>query len=183
MTDHGRLDAPAIGQRLARIDELLERVEGTPGPTSDAAIEAVQALAEVYGEALARVRDLADPQLSGRLVDDELLGHLMVLHEIHPDPLEHRVVRALDNLRPAVRKHGGEMELTGISDGVASVRLTVKGCGSSAAPVEEAVREAVLAAAPELSAVRWEPAAEQPDAAFVPLDSVTRRPVASGGTA
>lgn len=179
MAERDRLDDPAVGQRLALIDELLERVEGAPGPTAGAAIEAVAALTELYGEALARVRDLAGPQLTARLTEDELLGHLLVLHDIHPDPPERRAARALEGLRPAVRERGGEVELVGIVGGEARVRLSMTGCGSAAGAVAEAVREAVLAAAPELTGVQWEPA-ERPEPAFVPLGAVTHRPAAAG---
>jgi Fe-S cluster biogenesis protein NfuA len=179
MTDARRLDGPAVEQRLARIDELLGRVEDVPGPTSEAAIAAVQALTEVYGEALARVQDIVGPRLAAALADDELLSHLLVLHEIHPDPLERRVARAVEDIRPAVRDRGGEVELAGVADGVATVRLALKGCDSSSATVEKAVREAVLAVGPELSEVRREAAG---DRAFVPLDAIGQRPVASSAS-
>lgn len=182
MAEPARLDGPAVARRLARIDELLERVEQVPGPTSEAAIEAVRALTEVYGEALARVRDLDDARLDAHLAEDELLGHLLVLHDLHPEPVGARVARALDVLRPAVRKRGGEVEPAGVDGSVAHVRIAVRGCGG-AADVEEAVREAVLAAAPELSEVRCTPAGqpdEQREAAFVPLETLLRRPAAAG---
>lgn len=172
MSDGRRLDGPAVEQRLARIDELLEHLQQVPGPTSEAAIAAVRALTEVYGEALARVRDLGGPGLAGTLAGDELLGHLLVLHDLHPDPLDRRVARALDALRPAVRERGGDVELAGIAGAVATVRLRLKGCGRSPAEVEEAVRDAVLAAGPELSEVRLEPAGDAAAPAFVPLDAL-----------
>ncbi|MFR9673290.1 NifU family protein [Streptomyces sp. TR06-5] len=182
MAEPDRLDDAAVGQRLARTDELLERVEGVPGPTSDAAIEAVQTLTELYGEALARVLDLVDAGTAGRFADDELLAHLLVLHDLHPDPVERRVARVVEGLRPAVTERGGDVELLGIEDGVAHVRLTAKGCGSSTDSLHEAVRDAVLAVAPELSEVR--PAAEERDPAFVPLTTLTTRPsVGAGGPA
>lgn len=171
-----RLDDPAVGERLARADELLARVEGVAGPTAEAAVEAVQTLAEIYGEALARVLDLADEEMRGRLGSDELLTHLMVLHELHPAPVEERVAAAVERLRPAVRESGGDVELVGVEGGVATVRLKVKGCGSSAGALEEAVREAVLGVAPELSEVRREQAAGGSDQAFVPLDTLTVAP-------
>ncbi|MCF6521945.1 NifU family protein [Streptomyces sp. JJ36] len=184
MADPARLDDAEVGQRLARLDELLERVETVPGPATEAAVEAVQALTEVYGEALARAADLvrgAGPEPAERFLADELLGHLLVLHDLHPDPVEQRAARAVDGLRDAVRERGGELEFAGIEDGEARVRLTLKGCGSSTGPVEEAVREAVLAAAPELSGVRRVP--EERQAAFVPLDALARPSVAAGGPA
>jgi Fe-S cluster biogenesis protein NfuA len=165
-----RLDDTAVRERLTGLDDLLERVEQIPGTAGELALEAVSALAEVYGEALARAMALtADP---GAFVADELLGHLLVLHGIHPDPVERRVARALDEMAPALRERGGEVALAGLDDGVARVRLTVSGCGS--AGVEEEVRTAVLAVAPELHDVRRETPPRAPT--FVPLDSLTQRP-------
>lgn len=168
--DPPRLDDTAVQERVARLDELLGQVEQVPGPTGELALEAVSALAEVYGEALARALGLAaDPRA---FVADELLGHLLVLHGIHPDPLERRVEQALAQVEPAVRERGGQVELAGIDDGVAHVRLSVSGCGS--AGVEDAVRSAVLAVAPELADVAPEAPPRAP--AFVPLDAVLTRP-------
>lgn len=175
MDDTGRLDDASVVQRLARIDELLERLEKAPGPTSRSAVETVRALTEVYGEALARVMDHADAPLADRMAGDELLGHLLVLHSIHPEPVERRVARAVERLKTDLRGRGAEIELAGIDAGVARVRLRTKGCGSSAAGVTEAVREALLAVAPELRSVEALPGSERQAAAFVPLDALTRR--------
>ncbi|MET8246367.1 NifU family protein [Streptomyces sp. NPDC005202] len=178
----GRLADRAVEARLARLDELLEGLESRPGPTGRAAIEAVRLLTEVYGEALARVTDHADGQLAECLADDELLGHLLVLHAIHPEPAERRAARAVERLRPAVRERGGDVEWVGVDGQVARVRLTAaggcgSGCGGGTSDVTEAVREAVLAVAPELQAVEPVPSAPARRAApaFVPLDALARR--------
>lgn len=175
-----RLDNAAVRDRLARLDGLLEQVEAIPGPSGEIALEAVSALAEVYGEALARAIAYASdtPGLTQSIVEDELLGHLLVLHGIHPDPVERRVTRALDELRPAVQERGGDLELSGIDRGVAMVQLSIKGCSS--AGVEDAVREAVLTAAPELSDVQRAPAAAKRDAAFIPVDTLLSRSCGAG---
>ncbi|WP_369205641.1 NifU family protein [Streptomyces sp. PU-14G] len=162
-----RLADADIEARLTRLDVLLERVEGVAGPTAEAALEAVRGLTQVYGEALARVRDLAGPELTGALTGDRLLHHLLVLHRLHPDPVEQRVADAVDELRAALARRGADVELVGVEAGVASVRVTAKGCGTSASAVEEAVRETLLAAAPELTAVQR--VASEPAPAFVPL--------------
>lgn len=170
-----RLPDPAVEARLARLDEVLAGLESTPGP----ALEAVRLLTEVYGEALARVLDLAEQPLREELAADELLGHLLVLHDIHPEPPEHRAARAVEKLRPAVRERGGDLEWAGVDGRVARVRLRTGGCGSGcgggAGDPLEAVRAAVLAVAPELEAV--EPVTEErrPAPAFVPLSTIKRR--------
>lgn len=173
----GRLDGPAVEARLARLDALLESLESAPGPTGGSAVEAVRLLTEVYGEALARVLDHAGTQVVRHLADDELLDHLLVLHDIHPDPPELRAARAVERLRPAVRERGGDVEWAGVEDEVGRVRLATgggcgSGCGGGATEVTDAVREAVLAAAPELADVQ--PVPEAPAPAFVPLTSLRR---------
>ena len=167
-------------ERLTRLDGLLEQVEAIPSPSGEIALVAVSALAEVYGEALARAVAYASetvPELLPAITGDELLGHLLVMHGIHPDPVERRVAHALDQLRPAVQERGGDVELSGIDDqGIATVQLAIKGCSS--AGVEDAIREAVLTIAPELNDVQRAPVAGKRDAAFVPVDALLSR---SGG--
>jgi Fe-S cluster biogenesis protein NfuA len=173
-----RLADPAVEARLARLDEVLAALEETPGP----ALEAVRLLTEVYGEALARVLDHADEGLRGRLAEDELAGHLLVLHGIHPEPPERRAARAVEKLRPAVRERGGDLEWGGVDGQVARVRLTSgggcgSGCGTGSADVAEAVRAAVLAVAPELTSVETVSNERRAAPAFVPLSTIKRRTV------
>jgi Fe-S cluster biogenesis protein NfuA len=119
------------------------------------------------------------------LLDDELVYHLLILHGIHPQPVEARVARALDDVRPYIRSHGGEVELVGIANGVARVRLSgsCQGCASSAATLEHAVTESVLAVAPELTGVEAAPGpAGQPRSpALIPADSLLRKPSTLAG--
>ncbi|MFJ7176106.1 NifU family protein [Streptomyces massasporeus] len=172
-----RLADADVEARLVRLDQALDGLESAPGPTTRTAAEAVALLTEVYGEALARVLDRADEQLAERLAEDELLGHLLVLHDIHPEPAERRAARAVERLRPAVQERGGDVEWAGVEGQVARVRLTTgggcgSGCGGGGDEVTDAVRAAVLAAAPELTAV--EPLTETAPA-FVPLTTLTHR--------
>ncbi|GHE05247.1 NifU family protein [Streptomyces alanosinicus] len=178
MADAVRLSDPAVEARLARLDEVLAELESAAAP----ALEAVSLLTEVYGEALARVLDGADAPLRERLAEDELLGHLLVLHAIHPEPAERRAARAVERLRPAVRKLGGDLAWAGVEGRVARVRLSTggkcgSGCGGGSGDAMAAVRAAVLAVAPELTAVEQltEPAGRRAAPAFVPLTTLTHR--------
>lgn len=173
-----RLADPAVEARLARLDELLATLEATPGP----ALEAVRLLTEVYGEALARVLDHAEEPLRERLAEDELLGHLLVLHDVHPETPERRAARAVEKLRPAVRERGGDLQWGGIDGQVARVRLSAgagggcgSGCGGGSSDIAEAVRAAVLAVAPELTSVETEQEERRAAPAFVPLTTIRRR--------
>src|ERR687883_1774824 len=122
----------------AEVRELVARVESLLGGLDERATEAVQALVELYGEALARVVAGADP------VEDELLSHLLLVHDLHPVAVETRVQRALDDVRPYLGSHGGDVELLAVEDGIARVRLggTCNGCPSSTATLRHAIEEA-----------------------------------------
>jgi Fe-S cluster biogenesis protein NfuA len=172
-----RLDEAAVADRLARLDEGLGRLEQTPGATAGTALDAVTMLTEVYGEALARVMEHIPAAAAESLVEDELVGHLLVLHDVHPEPVERRVSRTLDGLRPRLNRQGFEVDLVGIEAGTARVGLKGGGCGGGAAPAGELVREAVLAAAPELAGVDL--VAPKAPPAFVPVDSLMRPPAAA----
>jgi Fe-S cluster biogenesis protein NfuA len=174
------LDDVAVEERLARLDDVLGQLERIPGATAALALEAVQALTEVYGAALARVVDVASPAVLESFDRDELLRHLMVLHGLHPHPVEHRVQAALDRVRPYLNSHGGDVTLVSVADGVARVALSghCDGCTSSTTTMETAIRDAVLAVAPELEGVEAEPATAQPHPApVIAVDSLLRRPV------
>ncbi|HET8601354.1 MAG TPA: NifU family protein [Segeticoccus sp.] len=186
-----RLGDDDVRERLVRLDQLLEQVEQTPGPATSQALEAIELLAQVYGEALGRVvtRVREAPDGVGWMLQDELLSHLLVLHGLHPDAVEDRVEQALDEVRPYLRSHGGEVTLEEVVHGVARVSLSgsCNGCASSTATLEQAVTESVLAAAPELSGVEAvsSAVAGSPHGpagpTLIPVEALLRHPVTTGG--
>jgi Fe-S cluster biogenesis protein NfuA/nitrite reductase/ring-hydroxylating ferredoxin subunit len=141
------MDNAEVRERVARVEALLAEIEDDA-----AATDALAAVVELYGEALARLVAGADP------VEDELVSHLLLVHGLHPVEVEARVRGALEEVRPYLRSHGGEVELLAIDDTVARVRLhgSCDGCPSSATTMRLAIEDAVLKAAPELSAVEAE---------------------------
>lgn len=151
----------------AEVRELVGRVEGLLEQLDPKGIEAVQALVELYGEALARFVAGADP------AQDELLTHLLLVHDLHPVDVETRVRQALDDVRPYLGSHGGDVELLGVADGVAHLRLggTCNGCPSSTVTLRNAIEEAVMRAAPELERIEAEGVAE-PQPALIQIGSL-----------
>ncbi|GAA1017442.1 hypothetical protein Aple_032620 [Acrocarpospora pleiomorpha] len=71
-----RLDDRTVAGRLEVLEELLAELEASGAET---ALDAIALLAEVYGEALARVMRHA-PELHTDLAKDVLLAHLLALH-------------------------------------------------------------------------------------------------------
>jgi Fe-S cluster biogenesis protein NfuA len=143
----GRVEA-----RLAEVEGLRDRA------AADAALETVQAVLELYGSGLERILERLGPLQVTALATDELVAHLLLLHGLHPVPVEERVREALDGVRPYLGSHGGGVELVGVAGGVATVRLqgTCEGCPASAMTLKLAIEEAVLKAAPDVERVEAE---------------------------
>jgi len=140
-----------VRELVQRVEELLDALDDDPR-----ALAAVQALVELYGEGLRRITDLDG--ISEEAADDELVSHLLLVHDLHPVDVEARVARALDGVRPYLGSHGGDVELLGVSGGVARLRLngTCDGCASSAVTLKHSIETAILRAAPELDGVEAE---------------------------
>jgi len=166
-------DDVEVERRLTELDELLGQVEQLPGPAGELALEAVAAVVEIYGAALSRALLLArSPEA---FTADPLLGHLLLVHGLHPDPVDVRVRRGLAQVGDRVA--GAELELLGITAGTAQVRVTAGGgCGAPAPDeLEQALQEVLLTAAPELVAVETVLAEAPRRTTFIPLDSLVRR--------
>ena len=163
------MDDSQARERVGRVETLLEELETLPDPSArERALEMVEALLDLYGEGLSRivgriaVRD--DGELARALSSDELVSHLLLLHDLHPVPLEHRVRAGLDEVRPYLESHGGDVELLGVSDGVARLRLegSCSGCPSSTMTLKLAIEDAIHKTAPDLRAIEAEGAAQPP---------------------
>jgi Fe-S cluster biogenesis protein NfuA len=129
--------------------DAVARVERVLDDLDESGLAAVEAVVDLYGEALRRLVAGADP------VEDELVSHLLIAHGLHPVAVEQRIETALDAVRPYLGSHGGGVELLGVEDGVARVRLdgTCHGCPSSRVTLEHAIEDAVLRAAPEVERI------------------------------
>jgi Fe-S cluster biogenesis protein NfuA/nitrite reductase/ring-hydroxylating ferredoxin subunit len=156
---------PDAGPPPASPDELIERVqqltaelERVADPTARrVADELVAAVIELYGEGLQRMfaAVAASPdadELGERLAADGVVASLMLIHDLYPVALEERVAEALASVRPYMESHGGNVELLGIEDGIARIRLegSCEGCPASASTLELAIKSALDEAAPDL---------------------------------
>jgi len=141
-------------QLIARVQELTGQLEDLDDAACrELAEELVGAVVQMYGAGLERIVELVDDEeISHRLAADELVAGLLMIHDLYPVPLEERVMQALDTVRPYMESHGGNVELLGIEDGVARLRLegSCKSCRASSSTLELAVRQALQEAAPDL---------------------------------
>lgn len=169
-----RLDDPEVRALLGALNDQLDQLEAMPGPVSELGLTVVAGVAEIYGQALIRTLELADPAAVERMLDDELIAHLLALHGIHPESVEKRLTRVIDELRAAVSDQGGTVELDRLDETVAVVRVALGARASRSADVEHTIRRAVMTAVPELADVTIVPAGSASATAFVPLEALMR---------
>ena len=174
--------------RVARIDSLLDELERLADPAArDTATELVQALLELYGSGLERVLTLAAEHdggaLVGELADDELVAHLLLLHGLHPVPVEERVRGALEDVRPYLESHGGNVELVAVDEGVVRLRLqgSCSGCPSSSATLQLAIEDAIRKAAPDVAEIHADGAVEAAPPRSLPMANGNAHWTMAGG--
>jgi len=111
---------------------------------------------------------------------DELAGTLLDFYELGEAPeadgeAEAAVAAALEEVRPIVESHGGELEVTSIANGVVKVRMkgTCDGCPSSSATLTFGVEEALKKHWPGFRRLEQVDAAEEIDEAKADLECAT----------
>jgi Fe-S cluster biogenesis protein NfuA/nitrite reductase/ring-hydroxylating ferredoxin subunit len=150
----------------ARIEALLGDLDSIgDAPTRAKTEELIGLVVELYGAGLERIMELAyeggpaGEELLKRLIDDELIESLLILHGLHPVEVETRVHNALEKVRPYLGSHAGGVEFLGVDEaGVAHLRLegNCDGCPSSTVTVKTAIEGAIAEAAPEITRVEVE---------------------------
>ena len=175
-----------IREGIQRIGALVQEIESIADPAIRAATKnLVQSLMDLHGAALEKTLDIvsesgeAGMAIIERLGRDPLVSNLLVLYGLHPEDIEARVARAVDRIRPQLRKQGCEVELVGVDEGV--IRLQVETgphtCGSTAKTLQATIEEAMYDAAPDLMSLMIEGFEEKPASGFVALDKLM-----AGGT-
>ncbi len=150
-------------------EELLDRVESLTAQLdelSDAhareiAQDLVAAVIAMYGDGLRRIIETimaareAGATIIDELTQDGAVASLLLIHDLYPSSLEERVIEALDTVRPYMESHGGNVELIGIDEGVARLKLqgSCHGCAASRATLELAIKQALDEHCPDLEGV------------------------------
>jgi Fe-S cluster biogenesis protein NfuA len=168
-------------QRAERIEALIQEVSAFPDSHARATTEElIQALLDMYGEGLARILELiGQSKASGNalietLANDDLVGSLFLLHGLHPSDIETRVSRALGEMRPYLKSHGGAVEFIKVESGIAYLRLEGSCQGCSASTLKQTVEETLYKAVPDLEGIQIEDNIDQPRA-VKPITFVPRR--------
>lgn len=155
-------DQTSFQKQAQRIGDLVHEVESIGDPVARAKTkELVQLLMDLHGAGLERILEIVfqagEPgvQLIDDLGKDPLVSSLLILYGIHPEDIQTRVERKLEQIRPKLHKMGAEVSAVRVTDGQVRLQLRVEGhgCGSTARTVQTLVEEAMYDAAPDLTSL------------------------------
>jgi Fe-S cluster biogenesis protein NfuA len=171
-----------FGEQVRQLGERATQLEQLPeGPAKSAGKELVQLLMDVHGAAIERMLDVvfesAGDKAQGtidKMGQDPRVASLLLLYGLHPDDLQTRVEKAVEAMRPRLRKLSHSVELMGVVDGRAQVRLTSTGhsCGSSSKDLRAVVEDGMYEFAPDVTAVEVLGLDEPSAPGFVALESL-----------
>ncbi len=173
---------------LGRVQELQDRLDSAGDPaTRELAEELVSAVVQMYGAGLERVvGSLLAAGEEGRrlalaLAEEEQVAALLLIHDLHPVPLLERVQGALEQVRPYMESHGGNVELLALEEGVARIGLrgSCSSCAASTVTLELVIKQALEEAAPDLEGLQVEDVA----GASTGVPTGPSLPLAGGGLA
>lgn len=159
------IQEPESKRRAERIETLIQEISSFPNTHArETAEELMQCILDMYGEGLARILELtmqakeAGFPLVRAFTRDELIASLLLIHDLHPVDLETRIARALDEVRPQLVLHGGNVEFVKVENSVAYLRLqgSCRGCPSSTITLKNLIEEALYKRAPDLEGIEVE---------------------------
>jgi hypothetical protein len=126
---------------IQRIGELVQHIESIADPALRAATkEVVQSLMDLHGAAFEKALDIVaeagEPgmEIIDRLGRDSLVSSILILYNLHPEDVDTRVAKAVERVRPQLRKQGCEVELLSLNHGAIHLRVETGShtCGSTA---------------------------------------------------
>src|SRR6202047_4657853 len=150
-------------QALHRLEELIRALDAHTDPAAkETARELLTLVLDLHGLGLAKLMGIVTTAEGGtailaRLVDDEQVRAMLLLHGLHPDDLETRVRRAVERLRPHLGVHGLRVELVGIARGIVQLRLHTSGGvalkASTLLTLPSEIEDALVESAPDVDKV------------------------------
>ena len=175
-------DEKDFQQRVQKIGGLVHDLETIADPASRAAAkELVQLLMDLHGAGLERILDIvfesgdAGAKIIDELGQDPLVSSLLVLYGLHPDELQTRVERKMEQIGSKLHKMGAEVKVVSINGGDVRLRARIDGhaCGSTSRTVQQTIEEAVYESAPDLTSLVVE-GLEEPaaDSGFIALEKL-----------
>ena len=156
------VDEKDFQQRAQKIGELVHSLEAIADPAArTASKDLVQLLMDLHGSGLERILEIVfqSGDSGAPMIDefgrDPLVSSLLILYGIHPEELQTRVERKLEQIGSKLHKMRAEARLISVNGGDVRLRVSVDGhaCGSTTGTVKAMVEEAIYEAAPDLTSL------------------------------
>ena len=154
-------ELPGLEEALSRIDALASALdEVADAGAREAARELLELVLNLHGLALARTLAIVASAEDGRalverLAQDEQVRAALLLHGLHPEPIEERVRRAVERLQPELGVLGFRVHVVAV--GAAMARLRVDSAhgpeGSRAMGLQQQIEAAIVDEAPDLDEI------------------------------
>ena len=170
----------ALEPLLDRLEELLADVEDLDEPVRDRVFELLDGVDAVHRTAITRLADLLADDLPALRRTDVAVDWLFQAYGVGVDDVD-AANAALEQVRPYLHEHGGEVEVLGVQHGVVRVQLSgaCSGCTSASETLRHGVEEALREGLPGFVAMDVAPddgAAAHPPPTQVLLQITPRPP-------
>ena len=158
---------------VAELDALVETLEREG---DERALLLLQLVDAIHRPALGRIAsgDLSDP----------IAKALLQMYDLEAPDDEILVEEALDEVRPYIHSHGGQVELLAVSDGMVELRMSgsCAGCAASAMTLKRGIEEALRQHYPGFKQVLAEETDAQAAPQLLQIENL-RKPVFVDATA
>lgn len=179
----------AFHDQIRQLGKLIAQLDQFPdGPQKTACNQLVQLLMDVHGAGFERAMEIVFESGGSAIVDslakDSVVGSLLVLYSLHPDDMETRVRKAIDQMRPRLRKLACSTEVVSVDEGAVCVKVITTGhsCGSSAKDVRAIVEEGIYESAPDVATLEILGLEEPTSSGFVAIESLLSNSVVMAGS-
>jgi Fe-S cluster biogenesis protein NfuA len=136
----------ALDDLLQRLEELLDDLDRLEEPGRQRMLELLDGIDALHRMALTRLGNAVGRETLERLRGDPAVAWLLDAYAVGVDERA-AADAALEEIRPYIHSHGGEVDVLGVERGIVQVRMSgaCSGCTASAETlthgIEEALRE------------------------------------------
>lgn len=153
-----------------QLNLLLESIEQHPEEQVRNHVRAlVYTMLDLHHTALQRIVEIVGSAQNGKEIlgefsNDDFVKAILLAHDLMPEPLQTRIENALENARKNLKNYDADVELLGIKDGVAHLKLMA---GAAAANISTALLKGEIETAlheftPDLLNIQYEEFIDSP---------------------
>jgi hypothetical protein len=170
-----------IGQLISGLDEIADK------KAQASARELTQLIMALHADGMERMMEIAfahgiaGAEIIEQLGRDPMVSSLLVLHGLHPDDIQTRVARAVEQVAVKLRKQDVEVQLLSADHQAVqiSAHTNAHACASTAATVRAEIEDAIYQAAPEVESLVIEGLESRSANGFVDIDQLMNQATAA----